>query len=365
MKTGVPPALKPFVPSHPLPVVFIGAGGIVRDAHVPAYKKAGFPIAGVYDLDLDRARALADDFHLPRVYDSLEKAVREAPEEAVFDVAVPAAALTDIVSILPENRAVLMQKPVGENFCQAFQIHGLCRRKHLKAAVNFQMRMAPQVLQARSIIDSGEIGELLDVEVRVTVQTPWHRWPFMVEKPYFELPYHSIHHIDLVRSFAGNPERVHALAFARRDEQHFASTIILDYGERLRANIETNHSHHFGLRHQESYVKWEGTRGAVKAQLGLLMNYPQGEPDYIECCRLNDSGEPEDWRTLDCAGSWFPDGFIGTMGSLQQYTLGEKESVPTSIDDALATMAVVEAAIQSNRMRGHSLPLDSTLACGS
>ncbi|HPU57778.1 MAG TPA: gfo/Idh/MocA family oxidoreductase, partial [Verrucomicrobiota bacterium] len=38
-------------PSRPRPIVIIGAGGIVRDAHLPAYRKANFPVAGIYDLN--------------------------------------------------------------------------------------------------------------------------------------------------------------------------------------------------------------------------------------------------------------------------------------------------------------------------
>lgn len=41
----------PALPQSPRPIVLIGAGGIVRDAHLPAYAKAGFDVAGVYDLD--------------------------------------------------------------------------------------------------------------------------------------------------------------------------------------------------------------------------------------------------------------------------------------------------------------------------
>ncbi|MCC6777635.1 MAG: gfo/Idh/MocA family oxidoreductase, partial [Hyphomicrobiales bacterium] len=37
-------------PSTPRPIVIIGAGGIVTDAHLPAYRLAGFPVAGVFDL---------------------------------------------------------------------------------------------------------------------------------------------------------------------------------------------------------------------------------------------------------------------------------------------------------------------------
>ena len=46
-------------PSHPKPIVTIGAGSIVADAHFPAYRKAGFPIAGVYDIRQHRDDVVA------------------------------------------------------------------------------------------------------------------------------------------------------------------------------------------------------------------------------------------------------------------------------------------------------------------
>ena len=47
-------------PSRPRPIVTIGAGSIVADAHFPAYGKAGFPVAGVFDLDAARAKGVAE-----------------------------------------------------------------------------------------------------------------------------------------------------------------------------------------------------------------------------------------------------------------------------------------------------------------
>ena len=46
-------------PSTPRPVVVFGAGSIVADAHLPAYARGGFPVAGIYDPDRDKARALS------------------------------------------------------------------------------------------------------------------------------------------------------------------------------------------------------------------------------------------------------------------------------------------------------------------
>jgi predicted dehydrogenase len=38
-------------PSTPRPIVVIGAGSIVRDAHLPVYAGLGFPVAGIFDVD--------------------------------------------------------------------------------------------------------------------------------------------------------------------------------------------------------------------------------------------------------------------------------------------------------------------------
>ena len=67
------------LPRRPRPIVSIGAGAIVRDAHLPAYRLAGFSVVAVHDLDRARADALARDFGIARVCASLGEAVTTAP----------------------------------------------------------------------------------------------------------------------------------------------------------------------------------------------------------------------------------------------------------------------------------------------
>ncbi|MGH9342763.1 MAG: Gfo/Idh/MocA family protein, partial [Terriglobia bacterium] len=309
---------KPALPRTPQPIVLIGAGGIVRDAHLPAYRKAGFPVAGIYDLDAQRARERASEFGVDRVFSSLGSAVAEAPVNAVFDVAIPASGIADVLRVLPDGRAVLIQKPLGRDLAEAREIVRVCQQKRLLAAVNFQLRYAPYVLAARSLIESGAIGDLHDMEVRVSVYTPWNLWGFLRGIPRVEILYHSIHYLDLLRSFLGEPRRIYAKTLkhpASPDLAATRSTLILDYGDTVRACVSTNHGHVFGLRHQESFIKWEGTKGAIVATMGLLMNYPGGGPDKMEYCVAGD-GEPPRWKSVRLQGSWFPDAFIGTMASV-------------------------------------------------
>jgi predicted dehydrogenase len=348
----------PDMPKKSHPIVSLGAGGIVRDAHLPAYKKAGFEVVGVFDLDKSKTSALTKKYDIRQGFSSLQEAINAAPQNAIFDVAVPASAIMDILPYLPKGAAVLVQKPMGSNLKEAKAIRDLCRKKQFTAAVNFQMRYAPYVLAAKSLIEQGTIGEVHDMEVRLTVNTPWQMWSFFESIARVEILYHSIHYLDLMRSFLGEPKGIYAKTVKHPRSKKLASTrsnIILDYGDTLRANIETNHGHDFGLTHQESYVKWEGTKGAIKAKIGLLLNYPKGEADAFEYCILEKDKKPK-WKSVAVKGSWFPDAFIGSMGSLMRYIEGSSKTLPTSIEDAYKTMALVEAAHRSSDTGATEIP---------
>ncbi len=362
----LPRPLAELLPRSPRPIVIIGAGGIVRYAHLPAYRLAGFSVAALHDLDSERARQLAADFGIPAVRRTLAETMDTAPANAVFDVAVPASALPEVLSAIPDGAPVLIQKPFGENLAQARGLLALCRRKNLRAAVNFQLRHAPAVLAARAMIASGAIGELHDIEIRVTVHMPWHLWTFLEKAPRVEILYHSIHYLDLIRSFAGDPAGIYAKTLKsplapRLDSTR--TTMILDYGDRLRATITANHGHDFGLRHQESYIKWEGTSGAIKTQLGLLMDYPRGVRDYLEICSSvpttakSSTASPRGvWREEPLVGSWFPHAFIGSMAGVMRHADDETGPPPTHVEDATRTMALVEAAYESSARGATPIP---------
>jgi len=346
------------LPKNPLPIVSIGMGGIVHDAHYPAYQKAGFTVAGGYDINPEQARKLQQQFGVPVIYESLQDAIHNSPPDAVLDLALPGNAVLGVLEQIPDNRAVLIQKPMGENLDEARAVLKLCRAKNLMAAVNFQMRYAPYILAARDMIAQGLIGDVYDVEVRMQVYMPWHLWSFLYGKPRMEILYHSIHYVDLVRSFLGDPQGVYAKTLGHPASPGLAQTrsmIILDYGERVRANIMTNHAHIYGAEKQQSYIKWEGAKGAIQATAGLNMDYPKGRPDAFEYVLLDEQAEPQ-WKSIPVEGSWFPDAFIGTMSSLMRYVNGETDVLPTSVEDAFETMAVVEAAYISSESGGTPIP---------
>jgi predicted dehydrogenase len=332
------------------PVIIIGAGGIVNDAHLPAYRLAGFNVKGIYDLDAEKAGLTARRFSIPETYESLDQLLSQAPAGAVFDIAVPANGIVNILEKLPVQAPVLIQKPMGENYDQAKKILQIARDRKLQAAVNFQLRYAPFTNMARNLIDQGLIGELCDIEINVNVYTPWHLWNFLFSSPRVEILYHSIHYIDLVRSFLGNPSGMYAKTVSHPLMKELASVrsnIIMDYGNMIRANILTNHCHRFGPGHQQSYIKFEGTKGAIKIRMGVLINYPAGIPDTLEYTVLA-GGKETEWKTATVEGSWFPHAFIGSMAEVMKAAATGAQP-NNSVEDCIYTMACVEAAHESDK----------------
>lgn len=338
------------------PIIIIGAGGIVNDAHLPAYKIAGYEVVGVYDIDHQKATDTAKKFGLPVIYESLQDVFSLAPANVVYDVAVPGKEMIRLLQQLPHNSTVLLQKPMGHDFEDAKKILQITRDKKMIAGVNFQLRYAPFIQEARKIIAHGDFGTLCDIEINVNVYTPWQLWKFLYELPRVEILYHSIHYIDLVRSLLGNPQGIYAKTTKHPLQPQLAavrSNIIMDYGESVRANILTNHNHHFGSEHQNSYIKLEGTGGAIKIQMGLLMNYPEGLADKMEYFLSSE----KKWKTITPSGSWFPHAFIGSMEQVMLAAEGKIERPDNSVEDCIHTMACVEAAYRSSEKGGEKPPL--------
>lgn len=348
---------KPLLPETEQPIIIIGASGIVKDAHLPAYEMAGFKVFGITNRTISKAYDLQKQFKIDHVFENVADAVKNAPSNAVYDITVLPDQYIEILEQLPDGAAVLIQKPMGNDLAQAREIVAVCERKNLVAAINFQLRFASFVSAARYLINEGIIGQLYDLEFKVTVNTPWELFPLIKEHPRLEILFHSVHYIDCIRSFLGNPKGVMAKTAKHplKKLSSSRSTIILDYAEDMHVVINTNHDHHFGPKHEESYIKWEGTKGAIRAKMGLLMNYPDGLPDVFEYALAKKNNEKEyEWTEVKLEGSWFPEAFIGAMSNLMRYKEGSDEKLSASVQDVLGTMKVVEACYMSSKNGGIS-----------
>jgi predicted dehydrogenase len=338
------------MPSKPRPITIIGAGGIIRDGHMPGYAKIGLPVAGIFDLDKGKAQAVAKDYGIPTVFESLDQAIAARTPDTVFDLALPPDAILGTVEKLPEGSVALIQKPLGTGLPNGRQIVAAIDRRKITAATNFQLRFTPSMLAIRDAIRRGLFGEVVEVDVHLAVYMPWELWSFMTRLDAIEIPLHSIHYLDWIRSILGEPKSVYAKTVPHPrypDLKDARSSIILDYGSRVRCSLALNHTYNYGPKHVDATFRVEGTKGCAHLTLGYLIDYIHAHPEKLEV--IVEGGE---WTTIPLVGERMPDAFGAVMSNLQRFAAGEDTVLETDVHDSLKTMALVDACLASSRQGG-------------
>jgi predicted dehydrogenase len=338
------------LPSVLRPITIIGAGDIVKTAHLPAYRKLGFPIAGIFDLNRRAAQTLAQEFDVAQVFESLDDAIDGTDSQGVYDIALPPAAILPTVSQLPKGSVALIQKPLGENLTETRKIISALDSRNITAATNFQLRFTPSMLAIRDAVRRGILGTIVDVEVRLAVYMPWENWSFIPTLDAVEIPLHSIHYLDWIRSLLGEPASVFAKSVANPrypDLSDSRSSIILDYGNSVRCCLSLNHTYNFGPELTQATIRVEGTKGCAHLDLGYLLDYVHPSPERLQMVTVGGT-----WTDIPLIGERVPDSFGSVMANLQRYVASQDDVLDTDVHDSFATMALVEAALESSRRGG-------------
>ncbi|PSR20879.1 MAG: gfo/Idh/MocA family oxidoreductase [Sulfobacillus acidophilus] len=325
----------------------VGAGEIVRAAHLPAYRLANFNVVGIYDRDRNRARQVAADFNIPHTFSTLDDLVNCSDIEIV-DIAVPSDQLRRIVEAVVQRRKhVLCQKPLAHSYDEARRIDDVCSRESVKAAVNQQMRWAPGIQASHDIIGRGWLGQLTQMTIQVNVLTPWDHWPWMTAIKGMEFLYHSIHYLDAIRYLAGEPDYIFADA-AKFPGQPWPAetrtTIVMRFAGELRGLVQDNHNNFAPDNDWYATFRFEGTDGIIKGTNGALYDYPVGRGDTLSF--LTKKIRQDTWITPELKGRWFPHAFMGSMGELMRAIEEDREPV-NSVRDNLKTLKMVFAAMRS------------------
>src|ERR1035437_10136863 len=91
----------------------IGAGFIMRDCHLVAYRQAGFNPVAITSRNLEHAQSVADQHKIAKVHRSIEELLADKAIE-ILDVAVPPDMQAEVLRKAAEHgdhlRGILAQK---------------------------------------------------------------------------------------------------------------------------------------------------------------------------------------------------------------------------------------------------------------
>ncbi len=146
----------------------IGVGivgtGFIGPAHVEALRRLGIPVLGLAEVDLETAQKKAAELGIPKAYGSLEALLADADIDVVHIAAPNVLHYPFAKAALQAGKHVICEKPLAMNAQESAELVRLADEVQKVNVVNFNIRMYPMVQQARSMVQNGDIGNLLIIQ---------------------------------------------------------------------------------------------------------------------------------------------------------------------------------------------------------
>ncbi len=327
----------------------VGAGFIMRDCHLVAYRDAGFNPVAIASRTRANADAVAQMHSIPTVYDSWQALVKD-PEIEVLDIAYPPDQQLEIIKAAVKEsshiKGILTQKPIAMNLDEAVQIVKLCKDAGIKLAVNSNMRYDQSIRALKTVLDRGYLGEPVLATIDMRAIPHWQK--FLTKYDRIEILNMGVHHLDAFRYLFGDPEKITAVT--RKDPrttfEHIdgISQVTYKYANDFMATtLDDVWAGPTEGAEQDYYIRWrvEGTDGIAQGTINWFA--PSPTPSTID---FTTKQFPNQWFKPRWNKFWFPDAFQGTMAQLLRAIEDDCEPEISGTDN-LRTLAVVDASYLS------------------
>src|SRR5947199_6133473 len=157
----------------------IGAGFIMRDCHLVAYRQAGLNPVAIASRSPKSARECAARHGIGRVHDTYEQLLAD-PEVEVLDVAVPPDAQPALIRAACGHaghvRGILAQKPLALSVAEARGCVEACARAGITLAVNQNMRYDQSVRALKDLLSRGWLGAPVLGTIEMRAIPHWKPW---------------------------------------------------------------------------------------------------------------------------------------------------------------------------------------------
>ena len=327
----------------------LGSGFIVNDCHLVSYRRAGLNPVAIASRNRENAARVAARHFILRVCESYRELLDD-PSIEVLDIAVPPQHQLELIRAACERatvKGILAQKPLALNYRDAAEAVRCCEQAGIELAVNQNMRYDPSVYAANSLLQEDFFGVPVFATIDMRAIPHWQLWQAEIGSA--TLWVMSIHHLDCMRFWFGDPERV--FTSTRPDPRtkfphtDGICTTILEYESGLRCTLIDDVW--TGPAREgcpgDIRIEWriEGLEGVAIGNLGWCQD-PFTTPSTMRYARQGD----QSFHHFDPAQSWFPDAFAGTMSQLL-IALESGQAPAIAGRDNLKTIALVEAAALS------------------
>lgn len=337
-KSIAAPAL-PYQPPRPRryrpKIALIGCGG-VSAVHLRNYQQMDLEVVMLCDVDRSRAEHRAREFFPAAVITADYREVLRRDEIQVVDITThPGVRVPLMRAALAARKHVLSQKPFVLDLDAGERLADLADRQGVRLAVNQNGRWAPHWSYLRQLLQRGTLGELATIDFTLAWDHSWiASTPFNTLR-HLVLYDFAVHWFDIATVFLGGRRAKSVCAtLTTSASQPFAppalAAVIADYGD-AQVRWVFNAANRFA---QCDRTMLCGSQGTAISQ-GVNFNNQS-----VTFTTARGTASPK------LAGSWFTNGFQGTMGELL-LAIEENREPEHSARNNLATLELAFAALAS------------------
>ncbi|KAB8127495.1 Gfo/Idh/MocA family oxidoreductase [Gracilibacillus oryzae] len=241
-------------------LLLVGAGVMGR-THMNAYQKMdNVKVAGIVDLDLQKAEAIA--LHGEPVFSSMEEAMEQLTTIDLVDICLPTDLHhTYIKKASHYTQNIICEKPLGRNVEEAMEIIQFCKQEQINLFVGHVVRFFPEYQLTKRLLDSSKIGKPGVVRMSRTSAFPkWEKWYGDAGKSGGLILDLIIHDFDYLRWCFGEVERVYAkgISIQKVKDKDYA-LVTLRFKNGVIAHVEGSWTHH----HFTAKFEMSGTDGVI------------------------------------------------------------------------------------------------------
>ena len=204
---------------------FIGCGDVTERKSGPAFNEiAGSHIEAVMSRYKQHARSYAARHGIRKWYTDAQELVDDPNVNAIYVATPPSSHATYAIMAMRAGKPVYVEKPLAASYEDCVRINRVSEQTGIPCFVAYYRRYMPYFMRVKSLVKSGAIGKILNVQIRFSCpprqedyapdgNLPWRLQADIAGGGYFYDM--AAHQLDLLQDMFGIITRAHGYSSNR------------------------------------------------------------------------------------------------------------------------------------------------------
>lgn len=197
---------------------FIGCGEVTEKKSGPAFSEVeGSMVEAVMSRKAEKARDYAHRHGVKKWYTDAQSIINDPEVNAIYIATPPSSHVTFAIMAMKAGKPVYVEKPLCSTYEDCARVNRVSEETGVPCFVAYYRRYLPYFNKVKDIVESGEIGKVISVQIRFSVppreldynadNLPWRLQPDIAGGGYFyDL---AAHQLDLLQYIFGVIVKAH------------------------------------------------------------------------------------------------------------------------------------------------------------